>query len=107
MKRYILSALTVLLSSAAIAPVAQAFEPEISLQERRIEVLDSRSKNIVQKLRVEHLNTQTKAIDNIQSARLDLWDSRDKRQVSTPAEISEDATFHDLVRFNRRARNKG
>ena len=29
------------------------------------------------------------------------------RQVSTPAELSEDATFHDLVRHNRRVRNKG
>ena len=59
MKRYILSALTVVLASAAVAPVAQAFEPETSLQERRIEVLDSRSKNSVQKLRVEHLENQT------------------------------------------------
>lgn len=29
-----------------------------------------------------------------------------RRQVSTPAELSEDATFHDLVRHNRRVRNK-
>lgn len=28
-----------------------------------------------------------------------------KRQVSTPQEISEDATFHDLLRHNRDARN--
>lgn len=28
-----------------------------------------------------------------------------KRQVSTTQEISEDATFHDLIRHNRDARN--
>lgn len=28
------------------------------------------------------------------------------QQVSTPSELSEDATFHDLVRHNRRVRNK-
>lgn len=29
-----------------------------------------------------------------------------KRQVSTPDEISETATFHDLIRHNRDARRK-
>ncbi|MFK8185326.1 MAG: hypothetical protein AB8B99_18280 [Phormidesmis sp.] len=28
-----------------------------------------------------------------------------RRQVSSAAEISEDATFHDLIRHNRDARN--
>lgn len=61
MKRYILSALTILIAATAVAPAAQA------------------------------LDTQTKGL---------------RRQVSTPAELSEDATFHDLVRHNRRVRNK-
>ncbi len=60
MKRTILSALTVLMAVAAVAPVAQA------------------------------LDTQTNL----------------RRQASTAAELSEDATLHDLVRHNRRARNK-
>ena len=30
-----------------------------------------------------------------------------RRQVSSPTELSEDATFHDLVLHNRRVRNKG
>lgn len=56
MKTYFLSALTVLLATVAVVPVAQAF-------------------------------TTTS-------------------QVSTPTELSEDATLHDLVRHNRRVRNK-
>lgn len=59
MKTYILSALTVLMAAAIVAPAAQA-------------------------------GTNTV-----------------RRQVSTPAELSENATFHDLVRHNRRVRNKG
>ena len=42
-------------------------------------------------LSASHLETQAKS----------------NRQVSTPSELSEDATFHDLIRHNRRARNKG
>ncbi|MEL7510299.1 MAG: hypothetical protein AAFN42_23450 [Cyanobacteria bacterium J06554_1] len=60
MKRYILSAVTLLIAATAVAPAAQALDTQTSLG----------------------------------------------RQVSTPAELSEDATFHDLVRHNRRARNK-
>ncbi|MEM8807358.1 MAG: hypothetical protein AAGF01_15155 [Cyanobacteria bacterium P01_G01_bin.38] len=76
------------------------------IQSTRLEALDARSKSNVHTLRLEHLDTQSKAIENLQSARLEALDSRSKQQVSTPAEISEDATFHDLIRFNRRERNK-
>ncbi|MEO1743625.1 MAG: hypothetical protein AAFR99_17660, partial [Cyanobacteria bacterium J06629_9] len=76
MKRTILSALTVLVATATVAPVAQAFEPAASLQNNRLEALDSRTKNTVHSLRTEHLNTQTKAIDSIQSARLTELDAR-------------------------------
>ena len=31
---------------------------------------------------------------------------RTSTQVSSPSEISEDATFHDLIRHNRRVRDK-
>ena len=60
MKRYILSAFTLLVAAAVVAPAAQALDTHTSL----------------------------------------------RRQVSTPAELSEDATFHDLIRHNRRVRNK-
>ncbi len=59
MKRYLLSALTVLLAATAVTSAAQAntsFGPN--------------------------------------------------HQVSTPSELSEDATFHDLLRHNRSVRNK-
>ena len=61
MKRYFLSALTILMAATAIAPAALA--------------LDSQKTGV-------------------------------RRQVSTASELSEDATFHDLVRHNRRVRNK-
>ena len=79
MKRTLLSALTVLVASAAIAPVASAVEPaNFNIQETRLEELDSRTKNSVHKLRLEHLNNQTKAIEDIQAARLDALDARTK-----------------------------
>ena len=58
MKRYLLSALTVLMATTAVTTAAQAgtFGPN--------------------------------------------------HQVSTPSELSEDATFHDLLRHNRGVRDK-
>ncbi len=59
MKRYLLSALTVLIAATAVTSAAQArtsFGPN--------------------------------------------------HQVSAPSELSEDATFHDLLRHNRRVRDK-
>lgn len=58
MKRYLLSVLTVLIATTAVASTAQA--------------------------RVSGPN----------------------HQVSDPSELSEDATFHDLLRHNRRVRDK-
>ncbi len=82
MKRTILSALTVLVASAAIAPVASAVEPaSFNIQETRLEALDRRTKNSVHKLRLEHLNNQSKAIEDIQAARLDALDARTKNTV--------------------------
>ena len=79
MKRTILSALTVLVASAAIAPVASAVEPaSFNIQSARLEELDARTKNSVHKLRIEHLNNQTKAIEDIQATRLDALDARTK-----------------------------
>ncbi|MEM9485855.1 MAG: hypothetical protein AAGA83_19430 [Cyanobacteria bacterium P01_F01_bin.116] len=72
-------ALTVLVASAAIAPVASAAEPaHFSIQETRLEALDRRTKNSVHKLRIEHLNNQSKAIEDIQATRLDALDARTK-----------------------------
>ena len=31
---------------------------------------------------------------------------RPSHQISSPSELSEEATFHDLIRHNRRVRNK-
>ena len=128
MKRYFFSAIALTLTTATIAPVASAtdFEPTALQQQRyetldrggskavdniqstRLEQLDTQSKAVedIQSARLEQLDTQSKAVEDIQGARLEALDARTKQQVSTPAEISDDATFHDLVRFNRRARNK-
>ncbi|MEM9091302.1 MAG: hypothetical protein AAGC93_21490, partial [Cyanobacteria bacterium P01_F01_bin.53] len=82
MKRTILSALTVLVASAAIAPVASAIEPaSFNIQSTRLEEIDSRNKNSVQKLRLEHLDNQSKAIEDIQATRLDGLDTRQKNSV--------------------------
>ena len=79
MKRTLLSALTVLVASAAIAPTAAAVEfTSLNLQETRLEALDARTKDTVHKLRLEHLNNQSKAIEDIQAARLDALDARTK-----------------------------
>ncbi|MEM6518743.1 MAG: hypothetical protein AAF722_05340 [Cyanobacteria bacterium P01_C01_bin.70] len=87
MKRTLLSALTVLVASAAIAPVASAIEPaSFNVQSTRLEELDSRNKNSVHKLRIEHLNNQTKAIEDIQAARLNGLDVRQKAVENIQAE---------------------
>ncbi|MDV3348663.1 hypothetical protein QGP82_08195 [Leptothoe sp. LEGE 181152] len=79
MKRTLLSTLTVLVATAAITPVASAVEPaNFNIQEARLEALDRRTKNSVHKLRLEHLNNQTKAIEDIQAARLEALDARTK-----------------------------
>ena len=43
----------------------------------------------------------------LSASRLEIQAKSSLRQVSTPSELSEDATFHDLIRHNRRVRNKG
>ncbi|MEA5464523.1 hypothetical protein [Leptothoe sp. PORK10 BA2] len=87
MKRTILSALTVLVASAALAPIASAVEPaSFNLQETRLEALDARTKNDVHKLRIEHLNNQSKAIEDIQTTRLEALDARTKAVENIQAE---------------------
>ena len=82
MKRTILSALTILVASAAIAPVASAAEPaSFNIQEARLEALDARTKNSVHKLRLEHLNNQSKSVEDIQAERLNALDARSKNSV--------------------------
>ena len=71
MKRYFLSALTVLIASTAVVSSAQA------------KTIDATRLDVQAKTR-----------------------TGPNRQVSTPSELSEDATFHDLLRHNRRVRNK-
>ena len=87
MKRTLLSALTVLVASTAIAPVASAIEPtSFNVQSTRLAELDIRNKNSVHKLRIEHLNNQTKAIEDIQAARLNGLDTRQKAVENIQAE---------------------
>ncbi|MEO0396789.1 MAG: hypothetical protein ACFB14_11170 [Leptolyngbyaceae cyanobacterium] len=45
--------------------------------------------------------------ETLSASRLEVQTKSALRQVSTPSELSEEATFHDLIRHNRRARNKG
>ena len=60
MKRTILSALTVLVASTAIAPVASAVEPaSFNIQSARLEAIDARTKNSVHKLRLSHPHKQS------------------------------------------------
>ncbi|MBX2863727.1 MAG: hypothetical protein KTR27_09230 [Leptolyngbyaceae cyanobacterium MAG.088] len=83
MKRTLLSALTLLVASTAIAPVASAVEStNFNIQATRLEALDARTKTTVEhKIQVEYLNNQTKAIEDIQGARLEALDARTKNSV--------------------------
>ena len=63
MKRYLLSALTVMFAIAATAPTVQAARE---------------SANSLQVRRLEYLNTQVKAIEDIQAERMERLDSRNK-----------------------------
>lgn len=81
MKRYLFSALTVVLTAAAATPAVQASEAATnSLQTRRLENLDIRSKAVedIQTERLESLDTRSKAIENIQAERLDHLDTQSK-----------------------------
>ncbi|MEM6255179.1 MAG: hypothetical protein AAF821_19880 [Cyanobacteria bacterium P01_D01_bin.156] len=67
MKRTLLSALTVLVASSTIVPVALAIEPANDNAQRiRLEALDRHTKNSIQKLRTEHFNNQRKKVEKIQ-----------------------------------------
>ncbi|MEM9905355.1 MAG: hypothetical protein AAF921_10065 [Cyanobacteria bacterium P01_D01_bin.44] len=69
MKRTFLTALALTAATVAIAPVANAAEIEsTTLQQRRYEVLE---------------NTSSKAIEDVQSARLEALDARSKGNVHT------------------------
>ncbi|MEM1241681.1 MAG: hypothetical protein AAGI45_17745, partial [Cyanobacteria bacterium P01_H01_bin.26] len=79
MKRAFLSALTILATVGAISPIVAAAESaSFNIQSARLEALDARTKNSVHKLRIEHLNNQTKAIEDIQATRLEALDARTK-----------------------------
>ncbi len=53
--------------------------------------------------------TSSAQANTIAATRLDTQakSARSNRQVSSPSELSDNATFHDLIRHNRRVRNKG
>ncbi len=98
MKNTLISALTVLVASTAIAPIASAVEPgSFNIQEQRLEALDLRTKTTVpdDKIKVEYLNNQTKAnpVENIQEARLNAMDARTK---ADPVENIQEARLNAM-----------
>lgn len=113
MKRYFFTAVAMTIAAAASMPAAQAADyGTINLQQRRYEVLDrggSKAVENIQSARLEHLDNQSKGIESIQSTRLEHLDSQSKsiakEQVSTPEEVSKDATLVDLIRHNRDSRS--
>ncbi|MEM9163143.1 MAG: hypothetical protein AAGC54_08745, partial [Cyanobacteria bacterium P01_F01_bin.4] len=81
MKRHFLTALALTVATVAVAPIANAAEFEANLQQRRYEVLNrggSKAIDNIQSARLEHLDTQSKAIENLQAARLEALDARTK-----------------------------
>jgi hypothetical protein len=74
MKNLFFSTLALTVATLTFAPVANAAEvfPTASQQQRRLEFLDTQTKAIddVQATRLEFLNNQTKAVDNVQATRL-------------------------------------
>jgi len=81
MKNLLLSAIALSAATLTFAPVANAAEVfPSSVQQRRLEFLDTQSKAVgdIQKVRLEHLDTQSKAVDDIQATRLEFLDSQSK-----------------------------
>ncbi|MBX2863392.1 MAG: hypothetical protein KTR27_07530 [Leptolyngbyaceae cyanobacterium MAG.088] len=83
MKNTLISALTVLVATAVIAPTASAVEPaNFDLHQQRLEALDRLTKTTVEhKIKVSYLNHESKAnnpVENIQDARLNTLDERTK-----------------------------
>ncbi len=90
MKNTLISALTVLVASTAIVPVASAVEPaSFNMQATRMEALDARTKandpiKNIQEARLTALDERTKAndpVENIQEARLTALDERTKAVI--------------------------
>jgi hypothetical protein len=88
MKRYLLSAFSVLLATAAIAPVAAAAEMTTpTLQERRLEVLDrsgskDNEKPSLQELRFQVLDRDgAKQVGKLQQMRYEVLDRGGSKSV--------------------------
>lgn len=78
MKTRFFSTLALTAAALTFSPAANAAEVvSTSVQQRRLEVLDTQTKAVdnVQKVRLEHLNNQTKAVDNVQTTRLGFLDN--------------------------------
>ena len=82
MKNLFFSALALSAATLTFAPVANATEvlPSSSIQQRRLEFLDTQTKAIenIQEARLDVLENSTKAIENIQEARLDVLENSTK-----------------------------
>ncbi|MEO1620491.1 MAG: hypothetical protein AAFU53_05580, partial [Cyanobacteria bacterium J06632_3] len=89
MKNLFFSALALSAATLAFAPVANAAESfPSSIQQRRLEFLDTQTKAIdnIQEVRLEFLENQTKAVEDIQVTRLDFLLEISHRLVSDGAE---------------------
>ena len=85
MKSLFFSALALSAATLTFAPVANAAEtlPSSSIQQRRLEFLDTQTKAVdnIQEARLAFIENQTKAVENIQETRLDALDARTKSVV--------------------------
>ncbi len=81
MKRFVISSLSILLASAAIAPMAQAFDANLdadfSVQELRLQEMDARNKAVksgesfdVHQLRTSEFDQRNKVGDKISTTSL-------------------------------------
>ena len=85
MKNLFFSALALSAATLTFAPVANAAEvlPSNSIQQRRLEFLDTQTKAVenIQEARLEFLENQTKAIENIHETRLEERARRNKNSL--------------------------
>ncbi len=113
MKNLLFSTLALTVATLTFAPVASAAEafPASSLQQRRLEFLDTQTKAVddVQATRLEHLNNQSKAVDDVQEARLASLDASTiaiaRTLLATPRKATPlfyNAKCHSKVRMHPR-----
>lgn len=82
MKNLLFSTLALAAATLTFTPVANAAEalPSASIQQRRIEFLDTQTKAVdnIQEARLAFLENQTKAVEDVQQARLEFLGNQTK-----------------------------